>query len=169
MAGLHVNPVSYLLQVGQNVRANGFFFQAEDGIRDDLVTGVQTCALPISHGAGGRLVQRLANVLPTSGGDALPSRREGRQGIADDGLRAAPGRRGPSLPALTMRTGVIAKRAFDVAVALPALLLLARVLLLTALAVRVSMGSRVLFRHRRPGYRRRPFRAPTLHTSRPGP
>src|SRR5207244_10505785 len=23
------------------------FFQAEDGIRDDLVTGVQTCALPI--------------------------------------------------------------------------------------------------------------------------
>src|SRR5205823_8664443 len=26
-----------------------FFFQAEDGIRDKLVTGVQTCALPISH------------------------------------------------------------------------------------------------------------------------
>src|SRR5438552_5501198 len=26
----------------------GLFFQAEDGIRDDLVTGVQTCALPIS-------------------------------------------------------------------------------------------------------------------------
>src|SRR5438105_15392283 len=25
-----------------------FFFQAEDGIRDPLVTGVQTCALPIS-------------------------------------------------------------------------------------------------------------------------
>src|SRR5207244_13560937 len=27
-----------------------FFFQAEDGIRDDLVTGVQTCALPILRG-----------------------------------------------------------------------------------------------------------------------
>src|SRR5205823_9025411 len=27
-----------------------FFFQAEDGIRDKLVTGVQTCALPISKG-----------------------------------------------------------------------------------------------------------------------
>src|SRR5438552_9171034 len=27
-----------------------FFFQAEDGIRDDLVTGVQTCALPIWAG-----------------------------------------------------------------------------------------------------------------------
>src|SRR5207244_8437512 len=28
-----------------------FFFQAEDGIRDDLVTGVQTCALPICPSA----------------------------------------------------------------------------------------------------------------------
>src|SRR6266446_4581713 len=27
-----------------------FFFQAEDGIRDYKVTGVQTCALPISAG-----------------------------------------------------------------------------------------------------------------------
>src|SRR5262249_62218353 len=27
-----------------------FFFQAEDGIRDWSVTGVQTCALPISNG-----------------------------------------------------------------------------------------------------------------------
>src|SRR5437016_8903129 len=27
-----------------------FFFQAEDGIRDWSVTGVQTCALPISSG-----------------------------------------------------------------------------------------------------------------------
>src|SRR2546430_7946888 len=29
-----------------------FFFQAEDGIRDLTVTGVQTCALPISLGCG---------------------------------------------------------------------------------------------------------------------
>src|SRR2546422_2795110 len=29
-----------------------FFFQAEDGIRDVAVTGVQTCALPISRGKG---------------------------------------------------------------------------------------------------------------------
>src|SRR5207245_8627119 len=28
-----------------------FFFQAEDGIRDATVTGVQTCALPISISA----------------------------------------------------------------------------------------------------------------------
>src|SRR5690554_7010418 len=30
-----------------------FFFQAEDGIRDADVTGVQTCALPISETIGG--------------------------------------------------------------------------------------------------------------------
>eukprot|EP00928_Gymnodinium_smaydae_P059622 TRINITY_DN43018_c0_g1_i1.p1 TRINITY_DN43018_c0_g1~~TRINITY_DN43018_c0_g1_i1.p1 ORF type:complete len:155 (-),score=12.34 TRINITY_DN43018_c0_g1_i1:129-593(-) len=30
-----------------------FFFQAEDGIRDYKVTGVQTCALPISDPCGG--------------------------------------------------------------------------------------------------------------------
>src|SRR5215210_1967545 len=30
-----------------------FFFQAEDGIRDTSVTGVQTCALPISTGQDG--------------------------------------------------------------------------------------------------------------------
>src|SRR5207253_8333980 len=29
---------------------NFFFFQAEDGIRDGHVTGVQTCALPILNG-----------------------------------------------------------------------------------------------------------------------
>src|SRR5689334_23966130 len=29
-----------------------FFFQAEDGIRDGTVTGVQTCALPISLAVG---------------------------------------------------------------------------------------------------------------------
>src|SRR5438105_9304312 len=34
--------------VSSVVRFFFFFFQAEDGIRDPLVTGVQTCALPIS-------------------------------------------------------------------------------------------------------------------------
>src|SRR3989449_7453495 len=33
---------------GRPMRACFFFFQAEDGIRDVAVTGVQTCALPIS-------------------------------------------------------------------------------------------------------------------------
>ena len=31
------------------IKIKCFFFQAEDGIRDRLVTGVQTCALPISN------------------------------------------------------------------------------------------------------------------------
>src|SRR5206468_4747055 len=35
---LHTNVVYYFVV---------FFFQAEDGIRDLIVTGVQTCALPI--------------------------------------------------------------------------------------------------------------------------
>src|SRR2546429_2139125 len=34
--------------VRENVWSEFFFFQAEDGIRDVAVTGVQTCALPIS-------------------------------------------------------------------------------------------------------------------------
>src|SRR5206468_6964851 len=33
---------------GERARLAVFFFQAEDGIRDLIVTGVQTCALPIS-------------------------------------------------------------------------------------------------------------------------
>src|SRR5690349_22032033 len=34
--------------MGSRDLKGGFFFQAEDGIRDLYVTGVQTCALPIS-------------------------------------------------------------------------------------------------------------------------
>src|SRR5690606_41110581 len=44
----------------------GFFFQAEDGIRDFHVTGVQTCALPIS----GRAAQR-AERSPQCAGSAV--------------------------------------------------------------------------------------------------
>src|SRR2546425_6695236 len=39
-----------------------FFFQAEDGIRDKLVTGVQTCALPICHESGRYPLMRGAGV-----------------------------------------------------------------------------------------------------------
>src|SRR5437762_14322466 len=44
-----------------------FFFQAEDGIRDTSVTGVQTCALPIWR--------------PDSGRGAAPARRAARRGV----------------------------------------------------------------------------------------
>src|SRR2546429_274706 len=43
------NQIKQLIRNGRS--ASLFFFQAEDGIRDVAVTGVQTCALPIS-GAG---------------------------------------------------------------------------------------------------------------------
>src|SRR5206468_5872580 len=44
-----------------------FFFQAEDGIRDLIVTGVQTCALPISfdsqlHGRAQDFLRALGTV-----------------------------------------------------------------------------------------------------------
>src|SRR5256886_10659742 len=42
-----------------------FFFQAEDGIRDLTVTGVQTCALPIS---GDRERYPPARAVPMTGG-----------------------------------------------------------------------------------------------------
>ena len=47
-----------------------FFFQAEDGIRDVAVTGVQTCALPICFGwqefGGGKVqTQTTAIDIPT--------------------------------------------------------------------------------------------------------
>src|SRR5256885_7914187 len=44
-----------------------FFFQAEDGIRDYKVTGVQTCALPISDVYSRRLeeAKRLAPTIQT--------------------------------------------------------------------------------------------------------
>src|SRR5256885_5274517 len=39
-----------------------FFFQAEDGIRDYKVTGVQTCALPICVGSPGKARVKIAVV-----------------------------------------------------------------------------------------------------------
>ena len=49
-----------------------FFFQAEDGIRDWSVTGVQTCALPIYHDVG-QLIQPLGQYYnPYMAGDTTP-------------------------------------------------------------------------------------------------
>src|SRR5256886_5517787 len=47
----HATPITSLtteLSTGSTILLRFFFFQAEDGIRDLTVTGVQTCALPIS-------------------------------------------------------------------------------------------------------------------------
>src|SRR5205809_3380442 len=48
--GGHVDPKRVAIELPvfvDGIRVEGFFFQAEDGIRDVAVTGVQTCALPI--------------------------------------------------------------------------------------------------------------------------
>src|SRR5690606_40569043 len=59
--------------------SNFYFFQAEDGIRDFHVTGVQTCALPISRRrevpAIGRLPRRTA---PAPHRQALQAPAQGR-------------------------------------------------------------------------------------------
>jgi sugar transferase EpsL len=53
--------------------------------------------------------------------------------------------------------GYIGKRALDLMIAVPALVVLAPVLLVIALLVRVRLGSPVLFRQQRPGLRGVPF------------
>src|SRR2546422_6076194 len=58
-----------------------FFFQAEDGIRDVAVTGVQTCALPISP------VLAPVVVLVLNGPHAIPPRRDSRQPEVSGGVR----------------------------------------------------------------------------------
>src|SRR5690606_41115183 len=52
-----------------------FFFQAEDGIRDFHVTGVQTCALPIWGGAAAYYIDRLAAAGVVHGCDPPHNRR----------------------------------------------------------------------------------------------
>src|SRR2546425_12373969 len=53
-----------------------FFFQAEDGIRDKLVTGVQTCALPISLGMRWAIVAAAVLVMLAAWPLYQNSRRE---------------------------------------------------------------------------------------------
>ena len=54
-----------------------FFFQAEDGIRDDLVTGVQTCALPIF----------LGHIMISYSWSIQPQAKELKQVLQDNGYR----------------------------------------------------------------------------------
>src|SRR2546430_10458882 len=57
-----------------------FFFQAEDGIRDLTVTGVQTCALPIYVRQLVTSVPKAKNEIPTfRTGPSSPTRRGDRK------------------------------------------------------------------------------------------
>src|SRR2546429_5122323 len=53
-----------------------FFFQAEDGIRDVAVTGVQTCALPISIEIAGKEVSADALLTQRELADYLVTKRK---------------------------------------------------------------------------------------------
>src|SRR2546423_8265831 len=69
-----------------------FFFQAEDGIRDKLVTGVQTCALPIwvdlAHPPGDRVLAVLVLVvLAAQHADRRPQQNSAEQEEHPDELR----------------------------------------------------------------------------------
>src|SRR3989475_13205118 len=76
-----------------------FFFQAEDGIRDLTVTGVQTCALPISgeydyvtrrltFRASGGSREQSNPVHPRAGGRGQEKRRPRRCAAGTDRARA---------------------------------------------------------------------------------
>src|SRR5260370_5248197 len=71
-----------------------FFFQAEDGIRYSSVTGVQTCALPISLGV--QLIERAPNnVSLTAAGEEIVARARRILEASDELVRLARSQRDP--------------------------------------------------------------------------
>src|SRR3989441_10728449 len=84
-----------------------FFFQAEDGIRDKLVTGVQTCALPIW--GGGDL---LGGDRRRGGGGGRPQEEAGASQAAAEarGDRGADEDRGNTGPGGIERRGRVLGR-----------------------------------------------------------
>src|SRR2546421_8856970 len=72
-----------------------FFFQAEDGIRDLIVTGVQTCALPISR----KITAAATSVV-------VPTRPAGMR--ASTSSRKAGSSRRSAVPGVRMNVGATA-------------------------------------------------------------
>src|SRR2546426_5274785 len=85
-----------------------FFFQAEDGIRDYKVTGVQTCALPISRSARrspSASVARVSRPMRASGAPSSPStRRRSSRSSKPCGARWPSSRSGWILPSACSRS-----------------------------------------------------------------
>src|SRR3982750_4996935 len=67
-----------------------FFFQAEDGIRDLIVTGVQTCALPICTACGASSVAPAHTAGMIGSGGRAGSRSEERRVGEEWRSRGAP-------------------------------------------------------------------------------
>src|SRR5438876_11486919 len=61
-----------------------FFFQAEDGIRDGRVTGVQTCALPISEPLHQQLYRQIRDELRSGNFSRSSSRLPSSRALAAD-------------------------------------------------------------------------------------
>src|SRR5260370_7977704 len=66
-----------------------FFFQAEDGIRDSSVTGVQTCALPISMNEGARIYAPGGVLLETGNRLEQPGLVRALELMAEEGAASA--------------------------------------------------------------------------------
>src|SRR5699024_11998629 len=64
-----------------------FFFQAEDGIRDRNVTGVQTCALPIFNSLTSAKVSADVSELTLADIQAVNSKTVSPPGVADALIR----------------------------------------------------------------------------------
>src|SRR5256886_12174727 len=112
------------------------FFQAEDGIRDLTVTGVQTCALPICalragleqrrliglavahlHAAAERLAARGAEPMPRSRGECAARQQRMIVSLHDDERvalailrRHVPGLLGVAVPSAQAQAGALAER-----------------------------------------------------------
>src|SRR3989454_3456946 len=67
-----------------------FFFQAEDGIRDYKVTGVQTCALPISSGLTGSSVLFAASATRDVAAQLLRASIDTQTAIAGQAVSTPP-------------------------------------------------------------------------------
>src|SRR2546425_5651665 len=65
-----------------------FFFQAEDGIRDKLVTGVQTCALPIWKPAALRTAWRRFHLSSSAAAFVEPTSRSASESCLFVGKRS---------------------------------------------------------------------------------
>src|SRR5256884_6570869 len=63
-----------------------FFFQAEDGIRDVAVTGVQTCALPISFADTRSVATALRSAVEQVGPSLPPISIQTMSGLVSDTL-----------------------------------------------------------------------------------